>query len=64
MRRPMRSLPLTDYGEAVATAIAWLGERYLLARPINVVARRGAPRPAEEVTGGGFDPPKRPVTAG
>jgi len=28
-------LCLRDYSEAVAKAIAWLGDRYLLARPIN-----------------------------
>jgi hypothetical protein len=31
--------PLKDYSLAVATAIAWLGDRYLLARPVNVVRR-------------------------
>lgn len=32
-------IPLKDYREAVAKAIAWLGDRYLLANPVNVAAR-------------------------
>jgi hypothetical protein len=28
--------PLKDYSAAVAAAIEWLGNRYLLARPVNV----------------------------
>jgi len=31
--------PLKDYGPAIATAIAWLGDRYLLARPVNLLRR-------------------------
>jgi hypothetical protein len=31
--------PLKDYSSAVATAIAWLGNRYLLARPVNIIRR-------------------------
>jgi hypothetical protein len=27
--------PLKDYSSAVAAAIAWLGNRYLLAQPVN-----------------------------
>jgi len=27
--------PLKDYSSAVAAAIAWLGDRYLLAQPVN-----------------------------
>jgi hypothetical protein len=34
--RSARHPPLTDYTLEVAAAIAWLGERYLLARPVNV----------------------------
>lgn len=33
--RPAAHPPLTDYTLEVAAAIAWLGERYLLARPVN-----------------------------
>lgn len=41
---------IVDYSAARARAIEWLGDRYLLARPINVHAgRRSAPRhPAEQ----------------
>jgi hypothetical protein len=28
-------LPVSNYSSAVARAVAWLGDRYLLARPIN-----------------------------
>ena len=28
-------IPVVDYGAARARAIEWLGERYLLAKPIN-----------------------------
>jgi len=40
--RDMADAPLKDYGPAVRRAIAWLGDRYLLAHPVNVVARRRA----------------------
>jgi hypothetical protein len=29
------ALPVTDYQDAIAGALAWLGDRYLLARPVN-----------------------------
>jgi hypothetical protein len=29
------SLPTANYSSAVARAVAWLGDRYLLAKPIN-----------------------------
>jgi hypothetical protein len=29
------SLPVANYSPAVARAVAWLGDRYLLAKPIN-----------------------------
>jgi hypothetical protein len=41
MRKLHRHPPLTDYSAAVARAIAWLGDRYLLARPVNVAPSRG-----------------------
>jgi hypothetical protein len=31
--------PLRDYSKAVAAAIAWLGNRYLLAQPVNGIRR-------------------------
>jgi hypothetical protein len=30
-----KALPTANYGSAVARAVAWLGDRYLLAKPIN-----------------------------
>jgi hypothetical protein len=34
------------YQDAVARAVEWLGERYLLAKPINAPGERPALRPA------------------
>lgn len=34
-RSPPRSPEIVDYSEARAKAIAWLGDRYLLAQPVN-----------------------------
>jgi hypothetical protein len=33
-------LPVSNYGSAVARAVEWLGDRYLLAKPINAGMRR------------------------
>jgi hypothetical protein len=30
-----QSLPVANYSRAIARAVEWLGDRYLLARPIN-----------------------------
>jgi hypothetical protein len=38
------SLPVANYSPAVARAVAWLGDRYLLAKPINVARRAEKPR--------------------
>ena len=38
IQRPIPNAPLNDYRDAVAGAIAWLGNRYLLAHPVNVTA--------------------------
>jgi len=35
-----QSLPVENYSPAIARAVEWLGDRYLLARPINK-ARHG-----------------------
>jgi hypothetical protein len=32
------SLPVENYSSAIAKAVEWLGDRYLLAKPINSVA--------------------------
>jgi hypothetical protein len=29
------SLPVSNYSSAIASALAWLGDRYLLAKPVN-----------------------------
>ena len=45
MKRPKESalpLPQFDYGLAVQTAVSWLGDRHLLAKPMP---RRSAERP-------------------
>ena len=33
---------VANYGPAIARAVEWLGDRYLLARPINAAADRHA----------------------
>ena len=35
------SLPVANYSSAIARAVDWLGDRYLLARPINASWNRG-----------------------
>lgn len=35
-----QSPPTTNYSSAVARAVAWLGDRYLLAKPINAAPGR------------------------
>ena len=39
----LESLPVANYNSAVARAVAWLGDRYLLAKPINAAPNRAAP---------------------
>ena len=37
-------LPVSNYSSAIARAVQWLGDRYLLARPINgTLAKRQFP---------------------
>jgi hypothetical protein len=43
-QRTARPLPVANYSPAIAKAVAWLGERYLLARPVQ--AARVAVTPA------------------
>jgi hypothetical protein len=31
----LQSLPVANYSRAIARAVEWLGDRYLLAKPIN-----------------------------
>jgi hypothetical protein len=35
-----QSLPVANYSSAIAKAVEWLGDRYLLAQPINAVPSR------------------------
>ena len=37
----LRSLPVANYSPAIARAVEWLGDRYLLAKPINAAPNRG-----------------------
>jgi hypothetical protein len=39
-----QSLPVANYSSARARALAWLGDRYLLAKPINSAHRSGVDR--------------------
>ncbi|MGH8144307.1 MAG: hypothetical protein ACREU2_17570 [Steroidobacteraceae bacterium] len=34
------ALPVANYSSAISQAVEWLGDRYLLATPVNVVQRR------------------------
>lgn len=48
---------VVDYSAARSEAIRWLGDRYLLARPINAI-RRGSRPPPPVILG---DTPETPV---
>jgi hypothetical protein len=57
--QPLQSLPVVDYCPAIARAVEWLGDRYLLAKPINATStqtqRAGvlvSSRMCEELQGG------------
>jgi len=39
--RPPKSLPVANYSSALAKAVEWLGDRYLLAIPIKSAHRSG-----------------------
>jgi hypothetical protein len=41
---PLKSLPVANYKSALARAVEWLGDRYLLAKPINSAHRLGVDR--------------------
>jgi hypothetical protein len=36
----LKPLPMANYSSAIARAVEWLGDRYLLAKPINASAQR------------------------
>jgi hypothetical protein len=42
--QPLKSLPVANYRSAIARAVEWLGDRYLLAKPINSASRLGVDR--------------------
>jgi hypothetical protein len=42
LRLESPSLPVANYSSAIAKAVEWLGDRYLLAKPINSALRREA----------------------
>jgi hypothetical protein len=46
--RTLQKLPVSNYGSAVARALEWLGDRYLLAKPINAHAQPPQPASASE----------------
>jgi hypothetical protein len=40
-RNPLlQSLPVANYSASIARAVEWLGDRYLLARPVNAARSR------------------------
>jgi hypothetical protein len=41
---PLKPLPVANYRSALARALEWLGDRYLLAKPINSAHRLGVDR--------------------
>jgi hypothetical protein len=48
---PPQSAPISNYGAAVARAVEWLGDRYLLAKPINArPTRPGDQTPASQLS--------------
>ena len=42
----LKPLPTANYSSAIARALEWLGDRYLLAKPINAAAGRVTPTAA------------------
>jgi hypothetical protein len=40
----LKALPVANYRSAIARAVEWLGDRYLLAKPINSAQRLGVDR--------------------
>jgi hypothetical protein len=39
----LKPLPMANYSSAIARAVEWLGDRYLLAKPINAAPSRVTP---------------------
>jgi hypothetical protein len=45
----LQSLPTANYSSAIARAVEWMGDRYLLAKPINAAANRATAAVARNV---------------
>jgi len=43
----LQSLPVANYDPAIASALEWLGDRYLLAKPINAAPNRESQRTSD-----------------
>jgi len=59
-----KPLPMANYSSAIARAVEWLGDRYLLAKPVKAAPSRVAVAPISAVTLRGelekkVDPPGR-----
>jgi hypothetical protein len=39
----LEPLPIANYSSAIARALEWLGDRYLLAKPVKAVRSRESP---------------------
>jgi hypothetical protein len=46
----LEPLPTANYSSAIARAVEWLGDRYLLAKPINAAHSRVTNAPATDLT--------------
>ena len=53
--RTLKSIHVANYGSAVARAVEWLGDRYLLAKPINAHIRPPQPSSATGNRQGSLD---------
>ena len=46
----LKPLPMANYSSAIARAVEWLGDRYLLAKPFKAAPSRAAVAPISAVT--------------
>ena len=49
-KHSLKPLPMANYSSAIARAVEWLGDRYLLAKPIKAAPRRVAVAPISAAT--------------
>jgi hypothetical protein len=47
----VKPLPMANYSSAIAKAVEWLGDRYLLAKPINAAPGRSTPAVTRNASG-------------